>query len=55
MNKNKPIVRASLTLLATTNHNLEALPLNNDEICNKIIYLQRKKAEFLFSTEYDTL
>ncbi len=54
MNKEKQLVSTSLTMLVPTNHNPKH-PLNNDEICDKIIYLQRKKAEFLFSTEYDNL
>ena len=54
MNKNKQLVSASLTMVVPTNHNLKH-PINNDEICDKIIYLQRKKAEFIFSAEYDNL
>ena len=41
-------------MVVPTNHNLKH-PINNDEICDKIIYLQRKKAEFIFSAEYDNL
>jgi integrase len=41
-------------MLVPTNHNPK-YSLNTDEICDKIIYLQRKKAEFLFSAEYDNL
>ncbi len=41
-------------MVVPTNHNLKQL-LNNAELCEKIIYLERKKAEFLFSSEYDNL
>ncbi len=54
MNKNKQLVSASLTMVVPTSSNLKQA-LSNNEICEKISYLQRKKAEFLFSSEYDTL
>ena len=54
MNKNKQLVSASLTMVVPSSSNLKQA-LSNNEICEKISYLQRKKAEFLFSSEYDTL
>lgn len=54
MNQDNKIFSTSLTMVVPTNHNPKH-PLNNDEICDKIIYLQRKKAEFIFSAEYDNL
>ncbi|MDC7294639.1 tyrosine-type recombinase/integrase [Butyrivibrio sp. DSM 10294] len=54
MNQDNKIFSTSLTMVVPTNHNPKH-PLNNDEICDRIIYLQRKKAEFLFSAEYDNL